>query len=357
MLLTIHIIAAVIGICLVFGVLASAIRTVVVPRGESSLFTRAVFALVITVFKIPANEKRPYLVRDKWLARQAPTALVLLPFAWSIAVIISFWPIYWAFGAPGWDGLVISASSLTTLGFERHGTVIVDLTSALQALIGLGLVALMISFLPTIYSRFAEREQSVVQLSLLAGAPPDPVVLLTRAWDANAIDTLQLEWRDWETWFVDLGEAHTSFPALNFFRSQEPYISWVTTAGVVLDTAALSMCALEPPNRKGALMMRTGFDTLRQVADFFDIEYDPDPAPGDPISVRRDRFEELLDELESAGLPLRSDRDAIWKDWAGWRVNYDAVLVALVELTHSPPARLVNEKVVIADDAPVWWIR
>ena len=73
-------------------------------------------------------------------------------------------------------------------------------------------------------------------------------------------------------------------------------------------------------------MLRTGFLTLRRIADYFDMQYDPDPAPGDPISVTRREFDLALVELETAGVPLKADREQAWRDFAGWRVNYDSVL-------------------------------
>lgn len=183
----------------------------------------------------------------------------------------------------------------------------------------------------------------MARLCLLAGIPPDPALLLIRSFDANALGNLDETWREWERWFADLREAHTSFVALNFFRSQDPRAHWLTAAGVALDTAALAMAAVRPVDRQGALMMRTGFDTLRQIADQFGIGYDPDPAPSDPISVPRVDVESILDELAEAGLPLRVDRERIWRDWAGWRVNYDTVLIDLARLTHAPPARLLRQ--------------
>ena len=260
----------------------------------------------------------------------------------SVLAVMAYWPIYWALGTDGWDGLVLSASSITTLGFARVGEVPEDLLASLEALMGLGLVALMISFLPTIYGRFAQREQPMAHLALLAGTPPDPARLLIRSFDANALGELDEMWREWEAWFADLREAHTSFIALNFFRSQDPRTHWPAAARVALDTAALSMAALEPTNRHAGLMMRTGFDTLRQVADQFRMVYDADPKPTDPISVPRQDLESVLDQIDAAGLPLRADRDQIWRDGAGWWVNYDSVLVDLARLTHAPPSRLLR---------------
>ena len=342
-MIVVRVLAIVVGLTGVFAVLASAIRTVVVPRGESTWLAKVVQVSVTAAFGVLARPSRSYLVRDRWLARQAPTALVLLPLVWSVAVVVSFWPVHWALGSDGWDGLVLSASSLTTLGFARGGTVPDDLVAAFEALIGLGLVALMISFLPTIYGRFAQRERPMARLALLAGSPPDPALLLIRTYDAGVLGDLDETWNEWEVWFADLREAHTSFIALNFFRSQDPHTHWLTAAGVALDSAALGMAALEPANRHGGLLMRTGFDTLRQIADQFDIEYDPDPAPTDPISVPRESFQAVVDQLADAGLPVRQDQEQIWRDWAGWRVNYDSVLVALARLTHAPPSRMLRE--------------
>ena len=73
---------------------------------------------------------------------------------------------------------------------------------------------------------------------------------------------------------------------------------------------------------------------MREVAGFFGFDYDDRPAPDDPISVTRDEFDELCERLGDAGVPLRADRDQAWRDFAGWRVNYDRVLITLRRLRH-----------------------
>jgi hypothetical protein len=89
---------------------------------------------------------------------------------------------------------------------------------------------------------------------------------------------------------------------------------------------------------KAEFCIRSGYLCLRGIADFFQIPYDPDPDPDDPISIRRDEWETVLTHLEEAGVPLKIDREQAWRDFAGWRVNYDTVLVALASLTEAPPA-------------------
>jgi hypothetical protein len=128
-------------------------------------------------------------------------------------------------------------------------------------------------------------------------------------------------------------------PALVFFRSPVPERSWVTAAGCILDTAAIYLAAVE--SRHGPrvpMCIRSGFISMRRIADYFGIAYDADPRPDDPISVSRREFDLVLTELHAAGLPLRSDREQMWRDFAGWRVNYDSVLIALTRLVDAPPA-------------------
>ncbi|MGB5843924.1 MAG: hypothetical protein WBG94_05750, partial [Anaerolineales bacterium] len=59
---------------------------------------------------------------------------------------------------------------------------------------------------------------------------------------------------------------------------------------------------------------------------------------GDPISITRQEFDQAYDQLASQDLPLKPNRDQAWRDYAGWRVNYDQVLLALADLTMAPAA-------------------
>src|SRR5213075_1815942 len=72
--------------------------------------------------------------------------------------------------------------------------------------------------------------------------------------------------------------------------------------------------------------------------------YDRDPGPSDPISVAREEYDALYDRLAEAGVPLRADRDQAWRDFAGWRVNYDAVLLGLAGFVMAPYAPWVSDR-------------
>jgi len=95
-------------------------------------------------------------------------------------------------------------------------------------------------------------------------------------------------------------------------------------------------------------MLRAGYLSLRRIADYFAIPYDKSPSPTDPISVARDEYDDAYDRLEAAGIALKPDRDQAWRDFAGWRVNYDTVLITLAALVVAPTAPWSSDRSVTA---------
>jgi hypothetical protein len=345
--IVVHVLAVVAGVALGLFTLFSAITTVVLPRSESSIVVRAEFLALSRVFGLIAHDRRSYASRDRVLAYYAPIGLILLPGVWVLMIIVAFMLIYWGSGLePLQEAFIVSGSSLLTLGFDRPPGLPHIVLSFVEAALGLGIVALMISYLPTFYNAFNRREAPVAMLEARAGEPPSPSVWLARYHIIGLLPQIETELSQWEAWFADIEESHTSNPALVFFRSPQPGRSWITAAGCILDTAAVVASTLDRPRSPQAqLLIRTGYLALRHIADYFGIPYDPDPMPDEPISVSRDEFEVLLRELEAAGIPLQADRDQAFRDWAGWRVNYDRALIGLATLVTAPEARWSSDRV------------
>ena len=347
MVLAVRIVVGVIGVIVVARTLLSAIRTVVLPRAEKAWLTRVHFVILLQIFRVFVRPSRSFKERDRIMAWYAPIGLVLLPALWLFLVICGFAAVYWSIHEEGWsESLVLSGSSATTLGFSRPEHDWVTALSFLEAAIGLGVVALMISYLPTIYGAFARREALVGMLEVRAGRPASAGTLFARYATIGRLAWIEEDvFVRWEQWFVDVEESHTSQPALVFFRSPHPERSWINAAGLVLDTAALRASAVDlPRDARIDLMLRTGFLTLRRIADYFDMQYDPNPAPGDPISITQSEFDLALVELQLAGVPLKADREQAWRDFAGWRVNYDTVLQLLAKLVMAPPAPWITDR-------------
>jgi hypothetical protein len=273
------------------------------------------------------------------MAGLAPTGLLTLVVTWLTITMMGYSAMFWALGAPSVrDALTDSGSSLTTLGFSQPR----DLPSVVLALteagIGLTLLALLITYLPSLYQAFSRRETAVALLEVRAGTPPTGANMLERYARIGWLGGLAAVWRQWETWFVEVEESHTSFASLVWFRSPQPDQSWITAAGAVLDGAALSASTVAGNDPDAGLCIRAGYVALRRIADYFAIPYDPDPAPDDPISVAREEFDEVYDRLAAAGIELVPDRDQAWRDFAGWRVNYDVVLITLCAMVMAPYA-------------------
>lgn len=327
------------GFTWVAALFVSAVSTVVVPRGVPVRLTRIVFLTMRRLFGLRSRFADSYEQRDRAMALYAPLTLIVLPVVWLALTLVGFTAMFWALGVqPLRAAFVISGSSLLTLGFARSPDLPTTLLAFGEAVLGLILLALLITYLPSMYGAFARREHSVAMVGILAGSPPSPGEMLQRFNTIKGLDQLEEEvWKPWLDWFVDVEESHTSFAGLPFFRSPQPDRSWITAAGVVLDTAALYASTLDVPRSPAAeLSIRSGYLALRRIGDFYGIAYDPDPSPSDPISVSREEYDAVYDRLAAAGVPLRTDREQAWRDFAGWRVNYDTPLLALCGLTMAP---------------------
>ena len=335
------------GAAVVAGVFLSAVCTVVVPRGVPVRLTRVVFRSVRRLFEVRSRTASSYEERDRAMALYAPFTLIVLPVVWLAITMLGFASMYWALGVhPLRQAFVESGSSLLTLGFVRAEDLPTTVIAFVEAADGLILLALLITFLPSIYGAFSRREHAVAQVTILAGSPPSPVEMLQRFHTIKGLDTMDAEvWVPWQDWFVDVEESHTSFAGLPFFRSPQPDRSWVTAAGVVLDGASLYASTLDVPRSPAAeLCVRSGYLCLRAIADFYGIPYDPSPSQGDPIAISRDEYDEAYDRLAAAGVPLRADREQAWRDFAGWRVNYDTVLIILAGFVMAPYAPWISDR-------------
>ena len=327
------------GVALVIVVLDSALRTFVLPRGARTPLTRAVFVSLRAFFDLLARPAKTYDRRDRIMALYAPIGLLLLVMVWLVMLIGAYTLIFRAITADSWaHAFELSGSSVFTLGVVAPPDRALDAAIVFSAAgAGLTLVALLISYLPTIYAAFSRREVLVTKLAVRGGSPPSGIELLTRAQAMRRFNLLDELWTEWQTWFAEVQETHTSLGVLSFFRSPQPHLSWVTSAGAILDAASLYNSVLAVPwSPNAGAMVRSGYICLREIAGYFEIPYDADPAPTDPISVAREEFDEAYKAFEEAHLPLREDRDQAWRDFQGWRVNYDAVLLALAGLTMAP---------------------
>lgn len=330
----------VLGAVLVLMALDAALRTFVLPRGSVVRVARIVAITLRAGFGLILRRLSTYERRDRLMAMYTPTLLFALVLSWMALVYTGFVGLFVVTDGRGWHhALIESGSSMFTLGFERPVGLPGAFAGFAEAAIGLGLLALLIGYLPTIYNAFSRRELLVAEAAVWAGSPPQAPALVIRANRIGRLDDLDDVWTEWRAWFNEVEESHTSLGMVSFLRSPRSDRSWITAAGAMLDAAALVTAVVDLPKPPlAAVLIRSGTQSLRAIADFFGIAHNPDPAPTDPISVVRDEFDEACARLAAAGVPLREDRDQAWRDFAGWRVNYDGVLVTLCGFLVAPYA-------------------
>jgi hypothetical protein len=345
--LLVHILVFAAGLITVILTLSSAIATFVLPRAARSQLNRIVFGVLRRMIKFIFRFVKTYERRDTVMAYYAPVGLLLLLPTWYLLILAGYAAMYWALGVGDLFAVFrLSGSSLFTLGFDISKTPTVTVFAFSEAMFGLMMVGLLIGYLPTMYSAFARREQAVNLLEVRAGSPPSASEMLLRFHRNHGLDNLADYWKIWEAWFADVEESHTTLPALIFFRSPRAENSWVTAAGTVLDAAAITLSAIEIPYEvSAALCLRAGFLALRRIANYFDLPNPQDPRyPTTSICIERHEFEAVLYQLAAAGLPVKADREQAWRDFAGWRVNYDRALILLCGLVMAPPAAWSSDR-------------
>jgi hypothetical protein len=171
--------------------------------------------------------------------------------------------------------LYVSGTTLTTLGpgdvIPRSHTV--RALMILESGAGLGFVALVIGYLPVLYTAFSRREVSIALLDARAGSPPTAAELLTRhGFDGGHIALIELM-AEWERWCAELLESHISYPVLCYYRSQHDNQSWLASLTALLDACALVIAGVEGvPARQAQLTFAIARHALVDLGHVFHIE-------------------------------------------------------------------------------------
>jgi hypothetical protein len=273
MALWIRIVAGVAGLFLELMVLDAAIRTFLLPRVANVRLSRFVSKAVGSVFRLIAKTKDTYKARDQVLSLYASIVLLTYQALWLALSVIAFGLGFIAAGVSSFGGsFEISGSSLFTLGTASGTGGVQQTLGFIEAGIGLTLLALLIAFIPTLYTAFQRRELSVARLAVRAGVPATPWGVLEVAQSVKSYEGLDKLWQEWEQWFIDVGETHTTLTILNYYRSPNPNQTWIGAAATVLDAAALFNAVVdEPPSPTAGLCIRSGWISLRRLADYFRI--------------------------------------------------------------------------------------
>jgi hypothetical protein len=358
-MIVIHLLALVAGALVALAVLGSALQTVVLPQEGFPRLSQFVFALVYRIL-VHGREDDP---RGRSLRRlYAPIALVSLPLAWMILMMLAFTGIYWGTHDLNWSqAFEVSVSSLTTMGFsEPNGTGRIWI-AFVEATIGLGLVALLISYLPTIYSAYNGREKGTNRLRPIAGSPPSASEYLRSLQRLGSLESPEI-WQTSADWMLDLEQTHTAFPILTYFPESDPEQSWVATMGSVLDASALVFAVSDvdvgevfADAQKGPLTVLVyGLPLIVRIAQAVNIPLPPptrlqdltaqggEPEPA--TSVSRSEYDAAMAALSGILVVEPGREEEAWIRFARIRSAYDPALRALAGVTLATPAPWTTDR-------------
>ncbi|MBV8096865.1 MAG: hypothetical protein JO110_27190 [Acetobacteraceae bacterium] len=338
-MIVVQIIVFVLGLVITLGTLFSAIKQTVLPGRKKVRLSRAVFRLTFRLFRLALRSGSEPL-RESAAALYAPISVMMLPLTWVILLIVGFTAMFWAVGASSiGTAITLSGASLTTEGFLAPRGTVQETLYIIAGIIGLGIVGLLITFLPTVYASYSQREQEVTRVAFRFGAPPSGVRILEQAYRLGLDEELDGFWHTWEEWFTDMAETHISNTEVIFYHSVVGRTSWITTAGAILDACALFSSTVERRDVPWVqLCFLAGCRTLAEIASDVGIPPGPSLPSSGSIHVTRAEYDDACAQLSSAGVPLKADREASWRAFAGMRGQYDFTLLALAHFVLAPPA-------------------
>ena len=239
-MIVLQIIVFLLGLSITLATLSSAIRQTVLPGRKSVRLSRTLYRTTFLLIRLVMVRIRSVAIRSALAAFYAPMSVMLLPIAWVILLLLGFSLMFWGVSEPSLGtSLSLSGAAITTEGFLAPKGVSQTALYILEGIIGLGIVGLFITFLPTAYSIYSQREKLVTRIAFRFGTPPSGVQVLAHTYRMGLIKELDEFWRTWEDWFTTMAETHITNSGVIFYHSSQPGTSWVTTAGAILDACAL----------------------------------------------------------------------------------------------------------------------
>jgi hypothetical protein len=249
--------AAVLGVALILAIPWDAFEAIILPR----VVTRRIrlTGLFYQSFWIPwsalVRRVAKPRAREKYLGFFGPLSLLILLAIWAICLIVGYGLVYWGTNTPLHPAtnlddfptcLYFSGVTFFTLGYGdvSPASPFGRTLSVIETANGFGLLAIVISYLPTLYQNFSTRETSISLLDAHSGSPSSAVELLRRQ-QVDGKSQLDQLLREWERWSAELLESHLSYPVLCYFRSQHDNQSWLRAMTTVLDTCALVLAGVK----------------------------------------------------------------------------------------------------------------
>jgi len=285
--------------------------------------------------------------REHRLAVYAPLSVFVLLAVWGLALILGYGLLYDAvrdqLRPPPPDFMESFYFSATTLLPLSYGDILpaaglVRLVTLAESATGVLLIAIVVTLLFSLFESFQRREEQVVALDALAGAPPSGVTILENATRDGLAEELTRTFEEWRHWSAAVLESHLAYPTLLYFRSSHDNEAWINSFGAVMDAATLIVSTIEDvPHGPAQLMLKVGGHLVEDFGWYLGL-----PTSSDPI-VEREEFEQARNRLTEAGYRCR-EPDQAWAEFARRRSVYASPLNRLAHYMAVVPAQWIGDR-------------
>jgi hypothetical protein len=337
------------GLIILLAVFYDLFQSVILPRPAVNKFAMARFLFrgLWASWRWVGSRTSRAARRENWLGAFAPIGVLTLFLVWGLSLVIGYGliidalshqmrPVPENFGT----SLYFSATTLVPLSYGDLvpvGTA-ARITTVGESVTGVLLAALVITLLFTLYQSFQEREELVLTLDAMAGAPPSGVHLLETAAERGMHDQLVNTFDEWRRWAAAVLESHLAYPALLFFRSSHDNEAWLNSFGAVMDAAILVISTVEDESEGPArLMFTVGNHLVEDLAWYFRLKSSESPY------VESQEFDEAVARLERAGHRCRPTALA-WKEFAALRAKYAFPLNQMAKRLSIIPAQWIGDR-------------
>jgi hypothetical protein len=333
-----RVLAGVAGVLLIALMLSEFFVTFLLPRRvrRDPRIARGLNRLLWRPWRAVAR-RLPATSADTLLGFFGPLALIVELAVWALGLLIGFGLLEYAVvGGAFWSRFLISSGVfLSAEGVS--GSTAVHIIELLEAATGIGVLFIVIGYMPSVYSAFSRRETAVSQLATRGGSPPAAATLLHRAAGRERWRDLERDLRAWEEWAAELMETHLTYPLLAWYRSQHVNQNWLAALTAMVDVAAFVKSTVANEDIEAAdLTFRIGRHALADLA----LQFHLDPIPVDRLSDAD--FEDLFAVVERSAV-ANVDRETARHRLDRLRHEYE------------PNAQALSEFLVL--DLPPWFRR
>ena len=344
-----RVIEIVAGFALLIAVFQDLFQVVILPRPAIKKF--AVVRYFLRAFwigwrwigrKIDALPRR-----ENFLSIMGPLGVLLEFTFWGLLLILGFGliidgardqirPAPDSFG----NSLYFSATTLVPLSYGDYvpDGVFARVVTVAESVTGIFVAALAITLLFSLYESFKDREQLVVQLDAMAGAPPSGVQILETAVQRGMREELIKTLDDWRAWAADVLESHLAYPNLLWFRSSHDNEAWLNSFGAVMDAAVLVLSTVDDETEGPARLMYTvGNHLVEDLAWYFNFRRFNDPI------VEQAEYNQARERLRVAGYKCHGAPYG-WEKFAKLRSSYASPLNDLARQLLIIPAQWIGDR-------------